>query len=378
MYSIPVTEDESRLRQYIALQKDASVVLAPRRHPPVPARAANTSTSISIQTSLGFGTLESETYVEAAQQLRPDIVLGLTDHEYMKRPGVKRLEKMGDRTLAWTQDMVARLRDDDVGFLGTALFAPVLPIGAEQQSYYLNTLKEELAADVSGWVVHDSASMDAIPAEMRHLPRLALTKLRGPNDVLDQISLGLDLFVPYFVGEATDAGIALTFTFPSPTRPQGEPHLALGVNMWSDIFVSDSSPIVENCQCYTCRNHYRAYIRHLLDAKEMLAWVLLQVHNYYIMDIFFDGVRQSMFKGTFDEDRELFERSYERQFPASTGPGPRIRGYQVKSGPAQPRRNPQAFRSLGDAREKLEDPVLPSPDASGEEREQQGFAEKLE
>ncbi|KAI4171686.1 MAG: hypothetical protein LQ343_004079 [Gyalolechia ehrenbergii] len=307
----------------MALQKDALVILGPRRHPPVPARAANTHTSIAIQTALGFSTLDSDDYVEAAQKLRPDIVFGMADYEHLKRPGVKRLEKMGDRSLAWTQAMVAGLKDNPDISVDTALFAPVLPIEADQQSYYLDALEEELINYVSGLVVYNAASVDAIPAKMSHLPRVAMTRMYGPHDLLDQIALGIDIFLPSFVGEVTDAGLALTFAFPSPESPSSGQLLVLGINMWPEMHAADLSPLLKDCTCYTCRKHHRAYIRHLLDAKEMLAWVLLQIHNHHVMDVFFDNVRKSMSNGTFEHSREVFEKSYERELPASTGQGPR-------------------------------------------------------
>lgn len=320
---MPVTEDQSRLRRFIALQRDALLVLGPRRQPPVPARTANTHTSISIQTALGFTILESDGYVEAVQKLRPDIIIGLADYEHKKRPGVKRLETMGDRTLAWTQDMLAGIEDDTDGSLDTAFFAPLLPIEAGQQSYYLDALKEELADRISGWTLFDPASVDVIPAGMRQLPRLALTDIRGPHDILDHIALGIDVVMPAFIGDATDAGSALTFVLPSPRRPQDGKRLPLGVDMWSESNAADWGPIVEACKCYTCKNHHRAFIRHLLAAKEMLAWVLLQVHNHHVMDIFFGGIRQSMSDGTYETDRGMFHQDYEGELPASTGRGPR-------------------------------------------------------
>lgn len=255
--------------------------------------------------------------------MRPDIVLGMADYEYSKRPGVKRVEKMGDRTLAWFHDLVAGLVDETNELPQVALFAPVLPIEAGQQSDYLNTLQEDLAKRVSGWVLYDAASIDAIPPAMRHLPRFGLTDIRGPHEILDQVSLGLDAFVLSFIGDATDAGIALTFTFPGPELSESRSHLALGIDMWPSTHVSDVSPLVEDCTCYACKNHHRAFIRHLLDAKEMLAWVLLQVHNHHTMDIFFANVRQSIRRGTFEKDCELFGKAFQRDFPATTGKGPR-------------------------------------------------------
>ena len=39
----------------------------------------------------------------------------------------------------------------------------------------------------------------------------------------------------------------------------------------------DTAPIVDNCNCYTCQNHTRAYINHLLNVHEMLAQILLEM-----------------------------------------------------------------------------------------------------
>ncbi|KAL8711430.1 MAG: hypothetical protein Q9220_004088 [cf. Caloplaca sp. 1 TL-2023] len=323
VYEMPVVENASRLRQFIALQARSILILGPRRQPSVPARAANTDSGIAIQTALGFDTLDSDDYVEAVERLRPDVALGLADYEYMKRPGVKRLEKMGDRTLAWLKKMIDGLKASGKHAVSTALFAPILPIEAEQQRCYLDALSQDLAGDFAGLVVYDAASVDIIPKEARHLPRLGLTNLTGPRDILHQISLGVDLFVPAFVGDATDAGLALTFAFPGLVLPEGERRLVLGINMWSATFMASVSPIMEDCDCYTCKTHHQAFVRHLLDAKEMLAWVLLQIHNYHVMDVFFASVRHSISKGVFDDDLRVFERCYEREFPLSTGRGPR-------------------------------------------------------
>lgn len=44
------------------------------------------------------------------------------------------------------------------------------------------------------------------------------------------------------------------------------------------FFRKDTSPIVENCNCYTCQNHTKAYINHLLNVHEMLAQILLEMY----------------------------------------------------------------------------------------------------
>ena len=302
-------------------------MLGPRRIPPVVCPASNTHTAISTCTSVGFRMLESEDYVKAVQKLRPDIALGLADVVYGPKPGIKRVEKMGDRTLAWLKELADGLNDEEVEKARTALFAPILPIEKELQSHYLEQLQEdELQKNVNGLVLHDPSSISVIPPPMRPLPRLSLTSPANPHTLLSEISLGIDIFTLPFISAATDAGIALDFSFPAPKSPSDNNHsppLPLGINMWSPSHSTSLSPLHENCTCYTCSNHHRAYIQHLLSAKEMLGWVLLQIHNHSTMDTFFAGVRASIARGGFEAERVRFGTVYEAEMPEKTGLGPR-------------------------------------------------------
>ena len=254
--------------------------------------------------------LECTEYAEAIQRLRPDVVVGMGDVLFGHKPGVKRKESMGDRTLAWLQELVSAVEAAEDGAPRTALFAPILPIEAEQQTYYLEALQNELKDSVSGLALYDVASVEAIPKNLRDLPRLSLGDASSPHELLDAMALGIDVFTIPFISETTDAGIALDFTFPAHSDAKCEGLLPLGVDMWSTTFASDTSPLVTDCQCYTCLNHHRAFVHHLLNAKEMLGWVLLQLHNHHIGDEFFTGARDSIKNGSFESDRVTFEKLY--------------------------------------------------------------------
>jgi len=78
----------------------------------------------------------------------------------------------------------------------------------------------------------------------------------------------------------------------------------------------------------------------------MLGWVLLQVHNHAIMDAFFAGVRKSIAEETFEADRKAFGEHYEVELPVMVGQGPRVRGYEYKSGPSQEKKNDKSFKVL--------------------------------
>lgn len=274
-------------------------------------------------TNLGFNTLECGEYVEAAQKLRPDVVIAMGDVLYGHQPGVKRAEKMGDRTQSWLNALVNGMKDAEPGHVNTAVFAPILPIDAEKQSWYLSALQEDFCNDISGLVFYEIESVFEVPRSLKSLPRLWLGAVIGPLEILNQVAAGIDLFTIPFLNDVTDAGIALDFAF-GPTEDAAQRPLApLGLDLWSNSFAVDVTPLRSNCVCYTCINHHRAYVHHLLDAKEMLAWVLLQLHNCAIMDAFFAAVRRSVSRGTFEQDTAGFEACYERQLPIKTGQGPR-------------------------------------------------------
>lgn len=260
----------------------------------------------------------------AVQKLQPDVVLSLGDVIIGQRVGPKRTEKMGDRTLAWMKELMVAINSEDEGLPKLALFAPILPIASEQQAHYLDDLEDDLRGHLSGLFLYQANSVLSIPESLGHLPRLSISEPNSPHTLLYEISLGIDLFTVPFISAATDAGIALDFDFPPPGQPaQAETPRPLGIDMWSSRHGTDLSPLRDACRCYTCVNHHRAYVQHLLSAKEMLAWVLLQLHNHHVMDEFFTGVRRSLDENSFEYYRTRFTKIYEPELPAKTGQGPR-------------------------------------------------------
>ena len=71
----------------------------------------------------------------------------------------------------------------------------------------------------------------------------------------------------------------------------------------------DSRPIEEGCQCPACRSYSRAYIRHLLKAKEMLGMRLCVLHNLYFYNTMMEEIRGAIEEGRYEEyKQEKLER----------------------------------------------------------------------
>ena len=347
LLSASLDKQESALRKFTALPEDQLLILGPRRVPPVTSPVPNKDDAVSIMTSVGFQFLSSAEYVRIAQQVQPDIVIGMGDISFGAKPGIRKLDKMFTRTERWTKQLMQAVsaKSDTRPF--PQVFAPILPVTLEQQRWYLDLLEEDLRTMLSGLAIYDVDALAGLPESLCSLPRLCLTQSSSPHQTLYEVSLGADLLTLPFVNEATDGGIAFGFVFPCRTASKDMQQLPLGHDMWLTHHATSLEPLVDGCECHTCQKHHRAYIQHLLSAKEMLAWVLLQIHNLHVVSEFFEGIRRSVDGGSFEPDRTEFGRSYAAELPEKTGAGPRLRGYQFKSeGPSETKKNEASFKSL--------------------------------
>jgi queuine tRNA-ribosyltransferase len=113
------------------------------------------------------------------------------------------------------------------------------------------------------------AVLDAIqPILPREKPRY-LMGVGSPEDLVNGILRGIDIF---------DCVLPTRLA-----RHQSAMTLRGRVNMLNAVHAHDPHPIDETCGCYTCRHFTRAYIRHLISAREMLASTLISIHNLFTL-----------------------------------------------------------------------------------------------
>ena len=303
---VPIYTTAATLREFISLPTSQFSVIAPRRAPPIVAPASNTDDSISILTSVGYRFLTWQDYTDALRKLKPDIAISMPDLPHQK-PGKNRAPKMAARTELWLRELLdwnkewAKEPGENISVKGggrTPIFAPLLPLELEEQRLYIEFM-EERKEEIAGLAVYDYTQIlqhgnpEGLLDTINDLPRYSLDVPLTPLKILDQIEAGIDLFNLNLVTEATDAGIALDFYFPAVDiglqRPAQGDKKELGTDMWSKDYAADLRALSyglgggeigdqgRQCECYACKRHHRAYVQHLLMAKEMAAWVLLQM-----------------------------------------------------------------------------------------------------
>lgn len=120
------------------------------------------------------------------------------------------------------------------------------------------------------------------------LPENKPTYLMGvgtPANILEAVDRGVDFF---------------DCVYPSRNGRHGHVYTNYGkLNLFNAKFELDNRPIEEGCQCPACRSYSRAYIRHLLKAKEMLGMRLCVLHNLYFYNTMMEEIRDAIDAGEY-------------------------------------------------------------------------------
>lgn len=287
---------------------------------------------LSVNSLNGRKTIKPEDLADMAVTLKPACVCALVDeapaHATRKRQG-----KARERTLCWLDKYQERMKVlEEQG----AVFKPLLfgaTTGGVDVELRMEGLKELLKRDMDGVMIaglsmgesiqERSKVLDAVVPELpEHLPRV-LCGVDGPAEVLAAVSSGIDLIASAFPYDVTKLGHALVFTWGAegeskgserggkrrkleggasePIEAESKPCQSYTMNLWDRRWRKDIRPLVEGCGCLSCRDHTRAYIHHLLQAHEMLAEVLLYIHNLHHYLEFFKAIRRAIEEDKFQE-----------------------------------------------------------------------------
>ena len=167
--------------------------------------------------------------------------------------------------------------------------------GAIYEDIRIEHAKEISQMDLDGYAIGGLAVGEThedmyriIEAVTPYLPEDKPTYLMGvgtPANILEAVDRGVDFF---------------DCVYPSRNGRHGHLYTNLGkINLFNAKYELDDRPIEEGCQCPACRRYSRAYIRHLLKAKEMLGMRLCVLHNLYFYNTMMTEIRDAIDRGEY-------------------------------------------------------------------------------
>lgn len=118
----------------------------------------------------------------------------------------------------------------------------------------------------------------------------------SPEDLVNGVRRGMDMFDCVLPTRLARNGAAMTRT--------GR------LNLNNAVYARDPRPVEDGCACYTCAYFSRAYVRHLITAKEILGATLLTIHNVHLLLTLMREMRAAILNGTFAHYAENFLANY--------------------------------------------------------------------
>ena len=127
----------------------------------------------------------------------------------------------------------------------------------------------------------------------------------------DKPRYNMGVGTPDYLFESFEAGIDMAdCVLPTRIARNGTALTSEGrVVVKNATFKEDFSPLDSECDCYTCKNHTRAYLRHLVNANEILGARLLSYHNLYFLLKMCENIREAIMNDSFlDYKKEFYEK----------------------------------------------------------------------
>ncbi|XP_071689690.1 uncharacterized protein [Rutidosis leptorrhynchoides] len=279
----------------------------------LPEASSSNKHGASFETPCGRFLVKPVEYMKMITSMKPDVWVSIAD-EVPASVNAKRNKASVDRTIKWLDDCISLKSTDG------ALFGSI--VGACSVEERLRCAQEVAKRNVSGYYIGGFGLGDSIDerstllnAVTYCLPKEKPRQVCGlglPEEVLQGVAAGIDLFDSTYLYHLTLGGFALTFPLDGEFKHVSDPRLVAiagdqtKINLKATVFRKDTSRIVEGCKCYTCQNHTKAYINHLLNVHEMLAPILIEIHNTHHYMSFFRVIREAITEGKFEEFRQKF------------------------------------------------------------------------
>ena len=209
-------------------------------------------------------------------------------------------------SVARTERWLERCKTELARLNKTAINKEQMLFGINQGGVYddvrIENMKKIAKLDLPGYAIGGLA-VGETAEEMYHIldvtlpfapenkPRY-LMGVGTPTNIIEGVARAIDFF---------------DCVMPSRNARHGHLFTSNGIiNIMNLKYQTDTSPIDPNCSCPTCRNHSRAYVRHLLKAGEMLGMRLAVIHNLYFYNQLTENIRTALEEGRFEEFRKIY------------------------------------------------------------------------
>ena len=213
-------------------------------------------------------------------------------------------KKSCERTVRWLKRCKTEM--DRLNSLPETINKNQLLFGINQgctfEDLRIENMKEIAELDLDGYAIGGLAVGEpkedmyrVISAVEPYMPKDKIRYLMGvgtPGNIIEAVSRGVDLF---------------DCVMPSRNARHGH------INTWNGIininnkkYEKDALPLDPECDCPTCRNFSRSYIRHLFKCKEMLAMRLCVMHNLYFYNTLTEKIREALDNDEFDSFKEKY------------------------------------------------------------------------
>lgn len=251
---------------------------------------------------------------EESMQIQSNLgsTIAMAFDECIENPAPRKyVEASVDRTTRWLarcKDEMARLNS-----LSDTINKNQLLFGINQGSTYddirIRHMEEIASLELDGYAIGGLAVGESTEDMYRIIdivePYMPVNKPRylmgvgTPSNIIEAVARGVDMFD--CVMPSRNARHATVFTW------SGIMHLG------NKCYETDSRPVDEHCDCPTCRNFSRAYIRHLFKANEQLAGRLAVQHNLYFYNTLTEKIRAALDNGTFEQFRRQYSELLARR-----------------------------------------------------------------
>lgn len=245
--------------------------------------------------------LTPEKSIEIQNKLDSDIAMSFD--ECAPYPATREyIENSMRRTLRWAKRGKDAFKNENQSLFGIVQ-------GGEFEDLRRESAEETVKMNFDGYSIGGTSvgepkdvMYNMISYATKYLPKDKPRYLMGvgePIDLLEGVSRGIDMF---------------DCVLPTRLARHGNCFTRHGrMNIKNAKYKEDFTPIDENCDCYTCKNFTKAYVRHLITAGEVNGGRLLSIHNIRFLIKEMEEIRESIKEDRFEEYKKDFIQEYENR-----------------------------------------------------------------